>query len=162
MTPSILALALAYVFLLFLLLLAILKSELAPGFKLVLAAFCLGFYLWHYDTLQDYLGWPAADGIPAHFELISSLTVEPDLRNDEPGGIYIWVRDLEGNRLIPRSFRLPYRKETHRQVEDTLQRQRKGERFVGSPVAGGAGERTQLEFEAVARDNSSHKSSLQQ
>jgi len=162
MTASILALALAYVFLLFLLLLALLKSELTPGLKLVLAALCLGFYLWHYDALQDYLGWPAAEGIPAHFELISSVTVEPDLKNDEPGGIYIWVRDLEGKRLIPRSFRLPYRRETHRQVEDTLQQQRQGERFVGSPVAGGAGERIRLEFDVVERDTSSHKSSLPQ
>ncbi|MDH3388570.1 MAG: hypothetical protein OEN02_11750, partial [Gammaproteobacteria bacterium] len=65
-------------------------------------------------------------------------------------------------RLIPRSFRLPYRRETHRQVEDTLQQQRQGERFVGSPVAGGAGERIRLEFDVVERDTSSHKSSLPQ
>lgn len=162
MTTSILALALAYVFLLFLLVLAILKSEAGPGLKLMLAAFSLGFYLWHYHALQGYLGWPAADGMPERFELISSFTVEPDLKNDEPGGIYIWIRDLDRNQSIPRSFHLPYRKELHRKVDDTLQKQRQGERFVGSPVGGGTGQRTQIEFASVQRDNRAHKSSLQQ
>ena len=85
MTMSILSLALAYVFLLFLVLLAVLKSDLGAGLKFVLLSLCLGFYLWHYDALQDYLGWPANSGIPQNFELISSFTVEPDLKNDEPG-----------------------------------------------------------------------------
>lgn len=161
MITSILSLALAYVFLLFLVLLAILKSEIGAGLKLVLAALCLGFYLWHYSLLQAYLGWPADDGLPEHFELVSAFTVEPDLKADDPGGIYLWVRDLDSDRLVPRSFRLPYQKQLHQQVNTTMNKQRQGERFVGSPVAGGAGNRTQIEFESMQRDSQSHKS-LQQ
>ena len=42
MSISIVALALAYVFLLFLVLLAIFRSEIGSGLKLMLAALCLG------------------------------------------------------------------------------------------------------------------------
>jgi len=158
LTTSILSLALAYVFLLFLVLLAVLKSEVGTGLKLLLAAMCLGFYLWHYNLLQAYLGWPADDGLPGHFELVSTFTVEPDLKTDDPGGIYLWIRDLDNNQLVPRSFRLPYYKQLHQQVDSTMNKQRQGERFVGSPVAGGAGNRIRIEFEAVQRDSQSHKS----
>lgn len=159
MTVSILSLATAYVFLLFLVLLAILKSEIGAGLKLVLIVLSLGFYLWHYNALQQYPGWPADDGLPARFELISSYTVEPDLGNNEDGAVYIWIRDVDANRSIPRSYRLPYLKALHRKVDDTLRKQREGERFVGSPVAGGAGARSSIEFEAMQRDTGSHKSS---
>lgn len=157
MTTSILSLALAYVFLLFLVLLAVFKSDLGAGLKLVLVSLCLGFYLWHYNALQDYLGWPATSGIPQNFELISSFTVEPDLQRDEPGSIYIWVRDLDSGLLLPRSFRLPYQQQQHRQVDDTLKRQQQGERFVGRPRTGGSGNKTEIEFEAIQRNNKSHK-----
>jgi hypothetical protein len=158
MSASILALGLAYVFLLFLVLLAILKSELGPGLKLVLAALCLGFYLWHYNAMQQYLGWPAEEGLPERFEVISSFTVEPDLQRDEPGGIFLWVRDLDSDLLVPRSYRLNYRKPTHRKLDDVLQRQQQGERFVGTPIPGGAANAPQIEFESVPRDAGKLKS----
>ncbi|MCP4388935.1 MAG: hypothetical protein GY802_11615 [Gammaproteobacteria bacterium] len=161
MMISILSLATAYVFLLFLVLLAILKSEVGAGLKIVLIVLSLGFYLWHYSALQQYPGWPADDALPTRFELISSYTVEPDHKHNEDGAIYIWIRDLEANRSIPRSYRLPYLKALHRKVDDTLRRQREGERFVGSPIAGGEGARSSIEFEALQRDTGSHKSSLQ-
>jgi len=157
MSASILALGLAYVFLLLLLLLAILKSELGPGIKLALATLCLGFYLWHYNAMQQYLGWPADKGLPQRFEVISSFTVEPDLQRDEPGGIFLWLRDLDSEPSVPRSFRLNYRKPIHRKLDDILQRQQQGERFVGKPIGSGSGNTTQIEFEAVARDGNRHK-----
>jgi len=161
-TASLLALAMAYVFLLFLVLLAIFRSEIGPGLKLVLASLCLGFYLWHYNALQDYLGWPAADGIPENFELISSIVVEPNQKSDEDGGIYLWVRDLDGDQLVPRSFRLPYQKLLHQQVDDTMRRQQQGERFVGKPRVGGSANTTKIEFESIQRDIKSLKSSAEQ
>lgn len=157
MTISIISLALAYVFLLFLVLLAVFKSELGVALKFGLLSLCLGFYLWHYNALQDYLGWPAPSGIPQNFELISSFALEPDLKNDEPGSIFIWVRDLDSDRLLPRSFRLPYQQQQHRQIDDTLRRQQQGERFVGRPRAGGAGHSNEIEFEMVQRDSKLHK-----
>lgn len=162
MTPSVLTLGLAYVFLLSLVLLAIFKSEIGAGLKLVLASLCFGFYLWHYNALQDYLGWPAANGIPDNFELISSIVIEPNLKNDESGGVYLWLRDLDTDQLVPRSFRLPYNKLLHQRVDDTMRRQQQGERFVGRPRAGGSGAKPQVEFESVLRDIKSLKSGIEQ
>lgn len=158
MNPSILAIALAYAFLLFVILLAVLKSELGAGSKLTLVALCAGFYLWHYDALQNYLGWPADSALPRKFEMLASLVVEPDLKRDHPGAIYIWVRDLDGDRPVPRAYRLPYRKQLHREVDETARKQRQGERYVGTPVADGAGRNTSIEFEALQRDGNRYKS----
>ena len=162
MTASLLALAMAYVFLLFLVLLAIFRSEIGPGLKLMLASLCLGFYLWHYNSLHDYLGWPAANGIPENFELISSFVVEPNLKSDDAGAVYLWIRDLDGEQPVPRSFRLPYQKLLHQQVDDTMRRQQQGERFVGKPRAGGSANTTEIEFESIQRDIKSLKSSAEQ
>ena len=158
MTISILALALAYVFLLALVLLAILRSEIGAVSKMLLAALCLGFYLLHYGALQRYPGWPAAEELPARFELISSYAVEPDLKNDESGGLYLWIRDLDDDNALPRAYRLAYRKRLHREIDDTLRKQQAGERYVGTPVGGGNQRETRIEFEAVRRDTQSHKS----
>lgn len=152
MSASLLALGLAYVFLLFLVLLAILKSDLGPGLKLALATLCLGFYLWHYDALQQFLGWPAEEGLPQRFEVISSFSVEPDLRRDQPGGIYLWVRDLDSDQAVPRSYYLPYHKPLQLKLGDIMQRQQQGERHVGTPLPGRSGNTTQIEFEALRRD----------
>jgi len=161
-TPSVLALGLAYVFLLSLVLLAIFKSEIGAGLKLVLASLCFGFYLWHYNALQDYLVWPAPIEINDNFELISSIVIEPNLKNDEAGGVYLWLRDLDTDQLVPRSFRLPYNKLLHQRVDDTMRRQQQGERFVGRPRAGGSGAKPQIEFESVLRDLKSLKSGIEQ
>lgn len=158
MNPSILAIALAYAFLLFVILLAVFKSELGTPSKLTLAALCAGFYLWHYDALQNYLGWPASNALPQKFEMIGGLIVEPDLKRDDPGAIYIWVRDLDGQQMVPRAYRLPYQKQLHQKIDDTLNKQRKGERHVGAPVSGGGGKITSIEFEAVQRDGKRYKS----
>ena len=158
MSIPMLALALAYVFLLFLLLLAVFRSEIGYGLKLVLSVLCLGFYLWHYNALQDYLGWPTAGALPARFALVSSFTVEPDLKRDEAGSIYLWVRDLDSETAVPRAYQLPYHKDLHRKVDDAMRKQQQGERFVGTPVSGGGQRQTRIEFDAVQRDTQSHKS----
>ena len=158
MNPSILAIALAYAFLLFVILLAVLKSELRASLKLFLVALCAGFYLWHYDALQNYLGWPAGNALPQKFEMISGLVVEPDPRRDDPGAIYIWVRDLDGEQMVPRAYRLPYQKQMHRKVDDTLSKQRNGERQVGTPVSEGGSKITSIEFEPMQRDGKRYKS----
>lgn len=158
MTISIIALALAYVFLLALILLAVFRSEIGALPKLSLAALCLGFYLLHYSALQSYPGWPAAQELPARFELISSYAVEPDLKSDESGGLYLWIRDLDADGALPRAYRLPYRKRLHRKIDDTLRKQQAGDRYVGTPVSGGNKRETRIEFEAVRRDTQSHKS----
>lgn len=153
MTTPLLALGLAYLFLLSLLGLALVRSELGTGPKFVLLLTCFLFYLWHYHALQDYPGWPASDRLPDHFEVISSVTVEPDLQRGEAGAIYVWVRDLDAERPVPRAYRFEYQKKLHRQVEDALDRQARGERMLGMPTAGGSSVRPRIEFLPMPRDH---------
>lgn len=157
MIPSVLSLALAYVFLLFLLLLLLVRSEVGTGFKFLLVALGCGFYLWHFMSMQSFIGWPANDRLPRHFELVSSLTLEPDPDNGEDGGIFLWLRDLEGGQQVPRAYRLPYHKPLHRKVEKTLKQQRQGQRFIGRPVPRGGGRPQDIEFEKANRDTGSLK-----
>lgn len=159
MIPSILALALAYAFLLFVLVLAVLRSDIGPAFKFAAVGACFGFYLWHFGALEAYLGWPAGDGLPENFELVSVVTIEPDVQRDEPGAIFLWVRDLDAERPVPRAFRLGYDKRVHQQAEDTMRRQRLGERFVGRPRAAG-GDRPPVEFEKIERSTETPKSAV--
>ena len=152
MITSIFWLALAYVFLLVLLLFAVIRSELGAGLKMTLVVLAGAFYIWHYDAMQSRLGWPASKPLPENFELISRVAIEPDLQRDEEGGIYLWLRDLDADEPVPRAYRLPYRKDLHRKVDDTLRRQQQGERFVGRPAAASEGTGQYVEFEAVTRE----------
>ena len=143
MIASTLGLGLAYVFLLFL---------------LVAVTLSLGFYLWHYDAVRSALGWPAADDLPEHFELIGAMTVEPNLKQDEEGSIYLWLRDLDSDSVTPRAYRIDYRKPLHQTVDETLGKQRRGERYIGRPVEIAGSTQPGLEFDAVQRDRGDLKS----
>ena len=158
MLMSIISLALAYVFLLLLLFLVLLESKLATSLKFALVVFVSGFYIWHYNALQAYRGWPAEQQLPEKFEMLGRVIVEPNLKRDEEGGIFLWVRDLEQVQIQPRAYRLPYSRDVHRKVDDTLKRQQQGQRFVGRPVSNaGSGPRSMVEFEAVEREREALK-----
>ena len=159
MSASVMALTLAYVLLLFLLLLAVLRSELRPAWKFALSAACAVFYLWHYQSLQAFRGWPASDRLPQRFEVIHSITVEPDLRQGLDGAIYVWIRDLDAAQPVPRAYRFDYDRQLHRKIDDNQRRQRQGERRVGAPQPGGSIAAPELEFESVIREKPARKGS---
>ncbi len=154
---GVIGLALAYVLLACLLLLAVLRSDIRPATKLVLVVACAGFYAWHFQSLQSWRGWPASDSLPEHFELIDSITIEPDLGRDQPGAIYVWIRDLDADSPVPRAYRFDYDKSLHRQVDDSLRKQREGRYQVGSPQPGGSVSKPRLEFDEVTRDRRGRK-----
>ena len=155
---STLLLAGAYVFLLLLLILVLLRSELPLSLKAVLVALCGAFYIWHYAGLQDLRGWPAREDLPPRFEMLSRVVIEPNRKRDETGAIYLWVRDLDGPQLAPRAYRLPYSRETHSAVDDTMKAQRQGQRFVGRPARqAGSDARGSVNFERIQRERENLK-----
>ncbi len=77
----------------------------------------------------------------------------------EDGGVYLWLRDLDDQTAGPRACRLPYNKDLHRKVDDTLRKLQAGEWLVGTRLPGGDARRIRIEFEAVKRDTGAHKSS---
>lgn len=150
MDTSIVSLALAYVFLGFLLILAVLRSELGAPLKLALVVLAAGFYIWHYNGLQGLRGWPAKQELPQEFEMIARVVVEPDPKSDEQGSIFLWLRDLDNPQLTPRAYRLPYSRDTHREVDNTMNEQQQGQRFVGRPAQNAAGAaQSAVEFDEV-------------
>ena len=160
MTGAILSLALAYACLLLVLLLVLFRSEIRVSIKFVALALSCAFYVWHFQSLQSFVGWPAESRLPGHFQLISVYTVEPNEQDDLPGGIYLWIRDLDSDARTPRSFRLEYDRQVHQQVDDAVKQQQQGERLVGKPRYSGGGKSPQIEFEQVLRDTRQRKAPL--
>lgn len=160
MTGAILSLALAYACLLLVLLLLLFRSEIRVSIKFAALTLSCAFYVWHFQALQSFVGWPAESRLPENFQLISSYTVEPNQQNDQPGGIYLWIRDLDSDDRRPRSFRLAYDRQVHQQVDDAVEQQQQGERLVGKPRYSSGGEAPQLEFDPVQRDTRQRKAPL--
>jgi hypothetical protein len=50
-----------------------------------------------YSTINGLMGWPTTQKPPGRFNLISSRISEPDRRTHEPGHIYLWAAELDGN-----------------------------------------------------------------
>ena len=160
MSGTILSLGLAYACLLFVLLLVVFRSEVRVWIKFGLVVICCSFYFWHYQAVQSFIGWPAETRLPDRFQLISSFIVEPNQQRDEPGAIYLWVRDLDSEDTTPRSYLLDYDREAHNQVEGALDQQRQGERMVGVPSYPGGGKAPQIDFEATLRATRDRKTPL--
>lgn len=160
MTGAILSLALAYACLLFLLLLIIFRSEIRVPIKFGVLALGCAFYVWHFEALQSFIGWPAESRLPENFQLISVYTVEPNQQIDEPGGIYLWIRELDSEDRTPRSFRIDYDRQVHQQVDSAVRQQQQGERLVGKPRYTGGGKAPQIEFDQVLRDTGERKAPL--
>ena len=160
MSGAILSLALAYVCLLFVLALFIFRSEVGVPLKVAVLLLSCGFYVWHFQALQSFVGWPAESRLPDRFQMISSYTVEPNEQRNQPGAIYLWVYDLDRDDRIPRSFRIDYDRQVHQRVEDAVRQQGEGERLVGKPTYGGGGRVPELEFDRALRDSRQRKSPL--
>jgi hypothetical protein len=161
LNAAILSLALAYACLLFLLVLTLLRSQVRLSLKAGMLVLSCGFYFWHYQALQSFVGWPAQQRLPERFQLIGSFVVEPDERQDEPGEIFLWVRDLDSDDETPRSYRFDYDREVHQQIEGAREQQQQGERLVAQPryASGGTAPR-EIEFDPVRRSNRDRKAPL--
>ncbi len=75
-------------------------------------------------------GWPARNPMPESFELLNADIREPDKLKDDPGSIYLWVR--EGQDPRPRAYQLEYDRALHEELHAAQQRMRNGARQMGS------------------------------
>jgi hypothetical protein len=91
----------------------------------IVATCAFTFAVW--DALDSFSGWPTAQSPPAHALLVASSV-------DEPRAIYLWLVDSDDRGLLeyrahgaqPRSYRLPYSRDLHEQVERAAALVRKG------------------------------------
>jgi hypothetical protein len=111
MTSTVLAISAAYVVLGVLLLALGLSSRFAWWVKAAAIVVTSVFFVEMFFATKDLLGWPRTGQLPARFQLLWVRVVEPDLRNSDPGAIYLWIEEVDDNNVpdgVPRSYRLPY------------------------------------------------------
>lgn len=119
-------LSLSYVAVLAVLVLLLLNTRLASGWKLLLVVLAIGFYGLHYQGLKALLGWPAVDRPPEAIEM-RLLATEVYEGEADDGEIYVWLQSLEDPSQAPRAYRLPYSEQHHQQLLDAQRRQARGQ-----------------------------------
>lgn len=111
MTSTVLAISAAYVVLAVLLLALGLSARLAWWVKATAIVVTSVFFVEMFFASKDLLGWPRTGQLPARFQLLWVRVVEPDLKNSNPGAIYLWIEEVDDNNVpdgVPRSHRVPY------------------------------------------------------
>jgi hypothetical protein len=110
-TPTLIAIAAAYVLMALLLLSLNLSSRIAWWLKATTIVITSAFFIEIFFASKNLLGWPAYGGLPPKFQLLWSRVVEPDPKMGSKGSIYLWVEQVDENNVpsgLPRAIRLPY------------------------------------------------------
>jgi hypothetical protein len=113
MTPTLLAISIAYVVLGVLLLSVSLTSPFRWWVKAAAIVVTSVFFVEQFFTTKSLLGWPGTGRLPARFQLLWTRVVEPDPKVRDPGAIFLWVEEVDENNVptgTPRSYRLAYTK----------------------------------------------------
>src|SRR5438477_11384317 len=138
MTPTLIAIAAAYVVMGVLLLAVGLTSRFAWWVKAAVIVITSAFFSEVFFASKGLLGWPGTGALPPKFQLLWSRVVEPDPKMGSKGAIYLWVEQVDENNVpngLPRSYRLPY---SLKLAERTLKA--RDEIMAGHPQEGEANE----------------------
>jgi len=129
----ILALAIGFAVLAFLLLCLTLYSPLQNRTKILIAVVVSVFYFIGYGALKDSQGWAVADELPQKFILLAAVIEEP-VKDKSKGEIFVWLQPLADNRPTgePRAFRFPYEKGLHSLFEEGMKKTRNGNSQMGT------------------------------
>ena len=161
MSTAILGLTAGFITLSLILLMLLLKTRLAVGYKFVLIVLVTGFFWVQYHSLHRYMGWPTDEPLPEEFVLIASEVKEPNSKTGEPGEMLWWIRESHDLNIPPRVYRLPYTPEIHESSQQVIKEQGEGSQYVGktSPSSSGA-EGVSVDFEKISKSQR-HKKSTQ-
>lgn len=111
MQIHILGLTVAYALLGTLLLIVLVHVSIPRLAKAGLVASMTAFYAVVFFFSQSLLGWAAASAVPERFQVLWTRVVEPNLSQQSPGAIYLWVEELDERNIPsgePRAFIVPY------------------------------------------------------
>jgi len=136
-----LTLVLSFAALAFVALLALLWSRWPAWLKGLLIVGVTLFYFFADDLVHSMWGWPSGDALPARFVLLAAVIDEPSTKR--PGGLYVWINALEDGKpsAQPRAYRLPYSKDLHALLNESMKKAREGVSQLGTsePKVGKAG-----------------------
>ena len=97
-----------------------------------------------WNSVNDLKGWPSDQALPQKFQVYWIIIEEPNPRQDDPGAIYVWAKDLDpqpGGWWIfhsmdesgePRAHRLPYSEQLKKQSRQILKGLKAGGSFKGT------------------------------
>lgn len=123
--PTVLGLTAALMFLMVILLIGVIHSRLGWVTKALMIGASLIVAGLSYSTYVRNLGWAVVDEPPALFQILGAVVREPNQK--DPGAIYIWYK--EQGQMEPRSIKMPYSKDLHKQMNKA-----KGMMEAGRPV----------------------------
>ena len=129
-----LALILTYATLVLLCTLALLWSRWPAWLKGLLVLGTTVLYFWGNDVVHNLSGWPSADSLPERFALLAVVIEEPNAKT--AGALYLWVNALEKGKPVaqPRAFKVPYTKDLHALLNESMKKARQGISQMGSAV----------------------------
>lgn len=127
-----LPLLLSLVALAFVALLALLWSRWPGWLKGLLVLSLTVFYFFAAEAVSQLAGWPTAESLPEQFLLLAAVIEEPNSKR--LGGLQLWVQPLEEGKPTAqaRAYSLPYRKDLHALLNESLKKTREGVAQVGS------------------------------
>jgi hypothetical protein len=123
-----------FVALAFLLGLACMASSWPRGVKALLAVAVTAFYFFADAAFGDVAGWPSRHALPERFVLLAAVIDEP--AKNRPGAVYVWVNALENGKPArePRAYQLPYTKDLHALLNESMKKTRQGVSQMGTAV----------------------------
>jgi hypothetical protein len=156
MTSTILLLALAYAFVLTVLVIALTLRRIAPWFRIGAALLAVGLFGLTYSQIGELRGLPSDGAPPPFFQLHWARVVEPNIVGQEPGHIFLWLEALDADNYPsgePRAYVVPYSPDLVRQVEEAMGQIRDGEEVAGEIPTGDEGEEDTGERLAIQVDS---------
>ncbi len=80
------------------------------------------------------MGWPTTQKLPPRFSLVWTVISEPSKRLKNPGAIYVWADELDGNNVPsgrPRSYQLAYTDGLARKIAAAQEKREHGQEVMG-------------------------------
>ncbi|NRT57230.1 hypothetical protein [Sphaerotilus uruguayifluvii] len=121
----------AFVAVLFVLGLALVASRWPVWAKGLLVAGVTALYFWSDAALEGVWGWPSRHALPERFVLLAAVFDEP--AKGREGALYVWVNAIENGKPSeqPRAYRLPYSKDLHALLGESMKKVRQGVSQLG-------------------------------
>jgi hypothetical protein len=112
--------------------LALLWSHWPGWLKGMLLVAVTVFYFFAHDEANNIAGWASNERMPERFQLLAAVIEEPTTKS--PGALYLWVNAVENGKPAaqPRAYRLPYTKDLHALLNDSLRKIRQGVSQIGT------------------------------
>jgi len=119
--------SLMYVFLIILLLVMCIYSRAPFWIKIIPISCAIFFLVGSYLTINGLLGRPTTKQLPNEFKFIEYVVEAPIKAKNDPGRIFVFLKDGNGYRL----HELPYSRPMHKKLKE-LKKKKKGSR--GQPI----------------------------